>query len=55
MVRRYRKDTYRIRVENPDRVETGVKKVLVDDKEHPVDKPVFINDGKEHDVLVIMG
>ena len=53
--RKFRGATYNIRISNPDHVEKGVKIVTVDGK--TIDGnvlPVF-NDGKEHQVEVVMG
>jgi N,N'-diacetylchitobiose phosphorylase len=53
--RKFREDVYNIRVENPNHVECGVKSITVEGKDHPVDTPIFVGDGKEHQVIVNMG
>ncbi|TYQ15226.1 UNVERIFIED_CONTAM: cellobiose phosphorylase [Acetivibrio alkalicellulosi] len=51
----YRGSTYVITVKNPDKVSKGVKSITVDGKAiEGTTLPVF-NDGKEHNVEVIMG
>ena len=52
VVRRWRGAEYRIRVENPDHVEKGVKRIEVDGK--PAERVPAFGEGK-HDVRVIMG
>ena len=55
VTRWYRGANYIINVKNPDHVSKGVKKVVVDGKEISGNiLPVF-NDGKDHNVEVIMG
>ena len=52
VTRRWRGATYRIRVENPARVEKGVKRIEVDGR--PAETvPVF--GGGEHEIRVVMG
>ncbi|HEX3030683.1 MAG TPA: hypothetical protein VHS59_00340 [Bacillota bacterium] len=46
---------YRIVVQNPDRVNTGVKKVLLNGQEAGSGVINLVDDGKEHIVQVIMG
>jgi cyclic beta-1,2-glucan synthetase len=51
---RYRSATYRIRVENPDGVESGVKKVTLDGKE--VEGDLLMSDDRQtHEIRVWMG
>jgi len=53
--RKFRGATYNITISNPNHVEKGVKSITVDGKEISGNiLPVF-NDGKEHDVQVVMG
>jgi cellobiose phosphorylase len=55
VTRWYRGANYIISVKNPDHVSKGVKKVVVDGKEISGNiLPVF-NDGKDHNVEIIMG
>ncbi|MDQ2087331.1 glucoamylase family protein [Herbivorax sp. ANBcel31] len=50
------KDTsYVIEVKNPDRVNKGVKKVFIDNKEIANKKISLVNDKREHHIEVIMG
>lgn len=53
--RNFRGCRYRISVENPNHVSKGVKSVSVDGKS--LDKPIIpaFDDGKEHEVKVVMG
>jgi cellobiose phosphorylase len=55
VTRKFRGSTYKIQVSNPDGISKGVKSVVVDDQpyEHNL-LPVF-EDGKVHEVNVIMG
>jgi cyclic beta-1,2-glucan synthetase len=52
---RYGKTLYRIRVENPERVERGVVRVLLDDQEAEQQRVELLDDGREHEVRVEMG
>jgi cellobiose phosphorylase len=52
---RYRTATYRIRVANPDKVERGVRKIVVDGKTITMALIDLNDDGKEHVVEVTMG
>jgi len=53
--RRFRGGTYRIKVENPDHVFKGVKRVTVDREKSETNLlPVFA-DGKQHSVKIVMG
>ena len=55
ITRWYRGSNYIINVKNPDHVSKGIKKIVVDGKEISGNiLPVF-NDGKDHNVEVIMG
>jgi cyclic beta-1,2-glucan synthetase len=46
--------TYRIKVNNPNKVERGVQRVVIDG--HDIDGPIALSDdGKEHAVVVTMG
>jgi len=53
----YRKDDnlYRIKVENPDHVEKGIKEIQLDGQNFENDLIPFQEDGQDHDVLIIMG
>lgn len=53
MTRKWRGGTYHITVKNPDSVQKGVKKILVDN--NPVDKLPVLKEGNECRVEVIMG
>jgi len=53
VTRKFRGATYQITVENPDGVQKGVKKIVVDGKE--MDKIPAFESGSEHQVQVIMG
>lgn len=55
VIREFRGAKYRIRVENPDHVCKGVKKVVLDQKEVKGNIIPVLSEGNEHDVLVIMG
>jgi len=53
--RKFRGSTYVIRISNPDHVEKGIKSITVDGKAIEGNiLPVF-NDGREHEVQVVMG
>ncbi|MFZ5990073.1 MAG: GH36-type glycosyl hydrolase domain-containing protein [Bacillota bacterium] len=51
----YRGSNYMITIKNPDHVSKGVKKITVDGKEIEGNSLPVFNDGKEHNVEVIMG
>lgn len=51
----YRGANYAVTVKNPDHVSKGIKKVVVDGKEISGNVLPVFNDGKEHNVEVIMG
>lgn len=55
VTREFRGTKYRIRVENPNHICKGVKKMVVDGKEINGNVIPVVSDGKEHDVLVVMG
>lgn len=55
ITRQYRNDTYKINIKNPDHVSTGVKKILVDNKEIEGNILPLFGDGKVHEVEVILG
>ena len=55
VTRQFRGDTYRITVQNPDHVSTGVAKIMVDGKELEGNMIAFVGDGKVHEVEVILG
>jgi cyclic beta-1,2-glucan synthetase len=46
---------YRIRIENPDAVEQGVQRVVLDGDELPDRTVALRSDGQDHDVRVVMG
>lgn len=53
--RKFRGSTYQIKVENPNGVCTGVKKLVVDGTEIAGDVIPTFNDNKEHNVTVTLG
>ncbi|MBU0479247.1 hypothetical protein KKC91_11870 [bacterium] len=56
MVRNYRKAIYDININNPERVETGIKRLKVDGEEVDPVRPITpFADGKNHQIEVIMG
>ena len=46
---------YRIEVENPQRIQKGIRKVLLDDREIEDNVIPLTDDEKEHHVVVTMG
>jgi cellobiose phosphorylase len=52
---RYRSATYIVRVENPTGVEHGVKKLTLDGKEVEDQQVNLSDDGRSHEVRVVMG
>ena len=54
-VRKCRNATYRIEIKNPDKVSKGVKSVVVDGKQLDSNIVPYFEDGKEHNVEVVMG
>ena len=55
MVYRYKSSIYRIRVDNPERVNRGVRKLWLDDVEVE-DKSIMLTDKElEHKIRVILG
>ena len=55
MSREFRGATYKIEVQNPDHVSKGVKRILVNGKEIPLNTVPILEKGKAHSVQVIMG
>ncbi len=55
LTRKFRGDTYEIEVTNPDHVESGVAKVIVDGRELASTLIPVASDGKSHKVQVVMG
>ncbi len=55
IVYRHRSATYRIHVENPQRVERGVSEVLVDGQNQDGKEVVLVDDGRSHEVRVVLG
>jgi len=55
VVRPFRGATYRVRVSNPDHVQTGVKQILVDGKKISSNRVPIFSDGALHAVDVKMG
>ncbi len=53
--RKYRQNTYEIRIENPDGVEKGIKRILVDGCEVEGNRIEYKEDKKLHKVIVVMG
>jgi cellobiose phosphorylase len=47
--------TYRIRVQNPDRVNRGVRRVTLDGEVLPGSRIPLLGDGHQHEVRVLMG
>jgi len=52
---RHRTTTYRITVENPDGVSRGVRSVTVDGAIQEGSAVNLIDDGADHQVLVVLG
>jgi cellobiose phosphorylase len=55
VTRKFRGDTYRIEISNPDSKSKGIKQLLVDGKQHPSNLVPLFGDGKEHVVKAVMG
>jgi len=55
VVYRFGDACYRIRIENPDAVEQGVLKVVLDGDDLPGRTVPLHSDGQDHDVRVVMG
>ena len=51
---RHGETRYRIRVENPDRVNQGVKRVMLDGEELVDGEIPLVDDGQQHEVQVVM-
>jgi cyclic beta-1,2-glucan synthetase len=51
----HRSATYHVKVENPDRVEQGVRRVEVDGEERPDGTIPLADDGQRHEVRVLLG
>lgn len=52
---RYGDTTYQIQVENPDGVNGGVRRVIVDGEDQPERVISLVDDGAEHEARVILG
>jgi cellobiose phosphorylase len=52
---KFKNTLYIIEVKNPDRINKGVKKVIVDNKEIEGNKISLVNDKNKHYIEVIMG
>lgn len=52
---RFGKSTYHIAVSNPDHVANGVSQVTLDGKLQDADSAPLVDDGREHQVQVVMG
>ena len=52
---RYGDTTYSINVENPDKVNTGIKSIAIDGTIVKTEGIRLVNDGNMHDVIIIMG
>jgi cyclic beta-1,2-glucan synthetase len=52
---RHKKATYRCRVENPDRVELGVRQVYLDGQAVTGGVIALVDDGRTHEVRVVLG
>ncbi|HPT76483.1 MAG TPA: glycosyl transferase [Defluviitaleaceae bacterium] len=55
VTREFRGTRYKIKIENPDHVSKGVKKVILDGKELDSNIIPPLSDNKEHEVIVVMG
>ncbi|HQD50100.1 MAG TPA: glycosyl transferase [Defluviitaleaceae bacterium] len=55
VTREFRGTRYKIKIENPDHVSKGVKKVILDGKELDSNIIPPLSDNKEHEVVVVMG
>jgi cellobiose phosphorylase len=55
ITRKFRNSTYVIKVENPNHVNTGIASVKVDGVEQQSNTLPIFNDGKSHDVVVVLG
>ncbi|MDZ7265382.1 MAG: glycosyl transferase [candidate division KSB1 bacterium] len=53
--RKFRDARYEIRVQNPKHVSKGIKEIIVDDKKLTGNVIPVFGDGKDHEVLVLMG
>lgn len=54
MTRKYREGVYNIKVENPNKVEKGVAKIVVDGKEYTGTTVIHYEKGKPHTMLTIV-
>src|SRR5262249_3644815 len=52
---RHRSASYRIHVENPRKVERGVSEVHVDGQKQEGKEVVLMDDGRSHEVRVVLG
>ena len=55
VIRKFRNATYNIRIENPENVSNGVKKITIDGKNISGNKLPVFSDNIEHNVVVILG
>lgn len=55
VTRKFRGDTYRIEVKNPDHVSSGVQSIRLDGKKLTDSLIPVCGDGKEHHVEVLLG
>jgi cellobiose phosphorylase len=55
VTRKFRGDTYRIEIQNPESKSKGVKSLIVDGKLQASNLIPLFSDGSEHDVQVILG
>ncbi|MBN2262669.1 MAG: glycosyl transferase [Prolixibacteraceae bacterium] len=55
ITRKFRNSTYVIKVENPNHVNTGIASVKVDGVEQQSNTLPIFNDGKSHNVVVVLG
>jgi len=55
VTREFRGVKYNIRVKNPNHICKGVKKIIIDDKEIDGNIIPLSSEGKEHNVIVVMG
>lgn len=53
--RKFRENTYDIKISNPDGVQKGLKRLIVDGKEIEGNRIAYVPDGKVHEVTAVMG
>ena len=55
VTRKFRNATYNIKVENPKHVNTGIEQVMVDGQVQKSNVLPIFNDGKNHEIKIILG